>query len=257
MLHTYDIASDVVAFSTMRNGDGVSIGNYSQMNINPFCGDDPLHVEANRALLAKVLAVDPQHIVLPHQVHKTEIRVVDKSYFSLSPNQQSVYLDGVDALITSCSGVCIGVSTADCVPVLLYDSTNRVIAAIHAGWRGTCARIVAKSLSKLKSQFNSDFANVKAIIGPSISLQSFEVGDEVYYQFAANGFDMPSIATRVNNKWHIDLWEANRLQLLEFGVLPVNIQTSGICTFISHEDFFSARRLGINSGRIYTGILMK
>ena len=97
-----------------------------------------------------------------------------------------------------------------------------------------------------------------ACIGPGISLESFEVGDEVYEAFRLNGFDMSRISCRNANtgKFHIDLWETNRQQLLDFGVPSSQIEVAGICTYIHHEEFFSARRLGIASGRILSGILI-
>jgi copper oxidase (laccase) domain-containing protein len=105
----------------------------------------------------------------------------------------------------------------------------------------------------MKSHYGSEGKDLVACIGPSISLESFEVGDEVYAAFEEAGFDMTRIARRYE-KWHLDLWEANRVQLLAHGVLPEHIEVAGICTFQHHEDFFSARRLGIKSGRILSGI---
>ena len=139
--------------------------------------------------------------------------------------------------------------------ILLYDASRQVIAAVHAGWRGTVGRIVEKTLEVMKSQYETECQDIIACIGPSISLESFEVGDEVYDAFAKAGFDMNGIARRYE-KWHLDLWEANRMQLLAHGVLPENIEVAGICTYQNHEDFFSARRLGIKSGRILSGIMM-
>ena len=150
---------------------------------------------------------------------------------------------------------CLCVSTADCVPVLLYDVSKDVIAAIHAGWRGTVGRIVEKTLEVMGSEYGTEGKDVIACIGPSISLESFEVGDEVYAAFAEAGFEMSCIA-RKYEKWHLDLWEANRLQLLAHGVLPEHIEVAGICTYKNYEDFFSARRLGIKSGRILSGIMI-
>ena len=162
-------------------------------------------------------------------------------------------LQDVDAVVTHLKDFCLCVSTADCVPILLYDRVKEVIAAIHAGWRGTVGRIVEKTLDVMKSQYGTEGEDVMACIGPSISLESFEVGDEVYAAFEEAGFDMSRIA-RKYEKWHLDLWEANRLQLLAHGVLPEHIEVAGICTYQNHEDFFSARRLGIKSGRILSGI---
>jgi len=106
----------------------------------------------------------------------------------------------------------------------------------------------------MKDAYGSQPSQLKAVIGPGISLESFEVGDEVYQQFADAGFDMSSIARRYE-KWHIDLPLCNSQQLQEMGVQ--DIQMSGICTFQQYESYFSARRLGINSGRIYTAVVLK
>ena len=105
----------------------------------------------------------------------------------------------------------------------------------------------------MKLYYGTEGKNIVACIGPSISLESFEVGDEVYAAFDEAGFDMTRIARRYE-KWHLDLWEANRMQLLACDVLPEHIEVAGICTYQRHEDFFSARRLGIKSGRILSGI---
>ena len=164
-------------------------------------------------------------------------------------------MDEVDAVVTHRKGFCLCVSTADCVPIIIYDKVKEVIAAVHAGWRGTVERIVEKTLDVMKSYYGTEGKDVVACIGPSISLESFEVGNEVYAAFEEAGFDMARIARRYE-KWHLDLWEANLLQLLAHGVLPEHIEVADICTYQHHGDFFSARRLGIQSGRILSGIVM-
>ena len=97
---------------------------------------------------------------------------------------------------------------------------------------------------------------LKAVIGPGISLKNFEVGDEVYEAFSDAGYPMEQIS-RKEQKWHIDLWACCRLQLEATGIKAENIEESGICTYDEVEDYFSARRLGIASGRILTGIVLK
>jgi YfiH family protein len=169
--------------------------------------------------------------------------------------QQGV-IEGVDAVMTDVPQLCIGVSTADCIPVLLYDSTHRAISAVHAGWRGTVLRIVQKAVETMRDTYGTAPADLQAVIGPGISLDSFEVGDEVYDQFLSAGFDMQPISRR-EAKWHIDLPMCNRLQLMEAGIPSNNIQMTNICTYQQYDRYFSARRLGIQSGRIYTGILIK
>lgn len=251
----YNIADGVCAFSTTRHG-GTSVGSYASLNINPYCGDTPEHVAANRNLLAAELGISPNHILLPHQTHHTETCIVDNELLAQSEEERTTRLEGIDALLTDVRNVCIGVSTADCIPVLLYDEQHHATAAIHAGWRGTQARIVSKTIAKMSAAYNTDAKKLKAIIGPGISLKNFEVGDEVYAAFEDAAFDMASIARR-EKKWHIDLPLCNRQQLLQVGVAEENIVESHICTFDNVEEYFSARRLGTKSGRIYTGIMLR
>ena len=166
-------------------------------------------------------------------------------------------LDGIDAIITDIPGTCIGISTADCIPVMLFDYAHKAIAAIHAGWRGTVDRIIGKTFIAMNKAFGCTPSDIKAIIGPGISLKNFEVGQEVYECFAKAAFCMDNISKFINGKWHIDLVECNRLQLVDLGINDKNIHVSGICTYDNIDDFFSARRLGIESGRIYNGIMVK
>lgn len=142
--------------------------------------------------------------------------------------------------------------------MLIYDKKHSAIAAIHAGWRGTVAYIVRDTLLRMEKEFGTSGEDVIACIGPSISLASFEVGEEVYEAFQKNGFDMPRISIRKEEtgKHHIDLWEANRMQILAFGVPSGQVELARICTYIHHDEFFSARRLGIKSGRILSGIMI-
>ncbi|MBQ1972781.1 MAG: peptidoglycan editing factor PgeF [Paraprevotella sp.] len=260
----YEMGEGVVAFSTRRGG-GVSEGNYASFNANPYCGDEPENVCKNQELLARFLDIKPSHLVLPHQVHEAKILRVEESFFTYSKDEQARLLEGVDALYTQLPRTCIAVSTADCVPVLLYDRGTNTVAAIHAGWRGTVKRIVEHTLDEMVTVVGTRPSDVYAVVGPSISLASFEVGDEVYEYFAEAGFPMSRLAARFpamgveNNleKWHIDLWEANCMQLLDKGLSAEHIHVSEICTYLNDDEFFSARKLGIRSGRILNGIYLK
>ena len=241
----YDLGEQVVAFSTTRHG-GCSMDNYGEFNINNYCGDDVSHIAENRRSLAALLGIEDCHIVMPHQVHGVEVRRIDKS-------QQEV-IEGVDAVMTDVPQLCIGVSTADCIPIIIYDPQHHAVSAVHAGWRVTVQRIAHVAVEAICKTYGSDPSQMKAVIGPGISLESFEVGDEVYQQFADANFDMTKIA-RMYAKWHIDLPLCNRMQLEDAGI--TDIYMSGICTYQQHDDYFSARRLGINSGRIFTGVMMR
>ena len=249
----YSMPNGVKAFSTKRMG-GYGIGSYATFNMNPYCGDDPQRVRANRCLLCRDLGISESQLFYPHQVHGDQICVIPAPVSNVT---NSVSLEGIDSLITSCSGICIGVFTADCVPVLLYDVQKRIIAAVHAGWRGTLSRIVEKTVCRMRDVYGTSSVNLVACVGPSISFEAFEVGDEVYDLFESAGFSMQIIADRQNGKWHLDLWKANVLQLIAEGVPSESISLAGICTHRESDTFFSARKMGINSGRIFSGIMME
>ena len=261
-LHYYHLADEVTAFSSTRHG-GYSQGRYGAFNVNLYCGDDVAAIQKNRQLLCQSLAIQPDRLLMPHQVHGVEVRRVTQDILDLSASERQEALEGVDALMTDVKEVCIGVSTADCIPLIIYDPEHAAASVIHAGWRGTVSRIVQHTVKAMVETYGSDVSKLKAVIGPGISLQSFEVGDEVYTQFAESAFPMNSISCRMPamngetlEKWHIDLWACNRLQLLEAGLLPKHSQVAGICTYEHYEDYFSARRLGVNSGRILTAIVI-
>ena len=250
----YQLGEGVTAFSTTRQG-GYSEGRYGEFNINRYCGDSEDAIRQNRSLLCRHLGISDDRLIMPHQVHLTEMAVIDEAFLQLSDEERLARLEGVDALMTDVAGVCIGVSTADCIPVLLFDPVHQAGCAIHAGWRGTVQRIVEKAVAKMTAVYGTHPADLVAQIGPGIHLDSFEVGDEVYDAFAREGFRMELISKKYE-KWHIDLPECNRQQLLSVGIPASQIAVSPVCTFQQSDRFFSARRLTVNSGRIFTGIVI-
>lgn len=254
MLTYYDISGNVTAFSTTRHG-GYGKGAYGGMNINRFCGDDKNAICKNIELLSKELNVAKEHIIMPHQTHETKLALISKEFLLSSETEKATSLEGIDALMTQEREVCIGVSTADCIPIIIYDPEHHAAATVHAGWRGTVKRIAEKAVEEMKQAFGSRPELLKAVIGPGISVEAFEVGDEVYDEFASSGFNMREISLR-KDKWHIDLPKCNRLQLTGSGLTGNNITETKICTFNNFEDYFSARRLGTKSGRIFTGIIL-
>ena len=254
----YNITA-ATAFSTYRGGGD---GCYGGFNITPYCGDTPEHVAACREELCRQLGIADNRLILPYQTHSDKVEIIDDGFLRLDKEEQKEALNGVDAVVTALHDTCIGVSTADCIPVLLHDTKQDVIAAIHAGWRGTVARIVERTIKVMEQNYGCQTSDIKAIIAPGISIEAFEVGDEVYEVFKAAGFPMHKIAKLYpaadgGEKWHIDLWETNSYILQQSGIEKSQIHTAGICTFTHHEEFFSARRLGIKSGRIFNGIMLK
>ena len=257
----YDLPASqgrVVAFSTTREG-GCSTGAYASLNCTAYTGDNPACVERNQQLLRDMLPYPPQELVIPYQTHGTSCLTIDETYLNASAEQKQKMLQRVDALTTNHADICLCISTADCIPVLIYDQTHHAAAAIHAGWRGTVQRIVSQTLQQMQQRYGTEGKGCIACIGPGILLQAFETGDEVYEAFAAAGFPMSQLSYRhpATQKYHLDLPAANLLQLQEFGIPIAQIEQSGICTYTQHDRFFSARRLGIKSGRILSGIMLR
>ena len=200
-------------------------------------------------------SVLPYAVITGHQVHGTKIALVDRA--DLTRDE----LQGYDALITGRSRIAIGVRTADCVPVLLYDTVAQVVAAVYAGWKGTVQRIAQKTIAMMAQKFHSRADNIKAILGPSISPDSFQVGEEVVQYFKQQGFPLEQIwffnegtaESPMHHGHHIDLWRANSWLLEQSGVKPDSIHVTGVDTY-EDPSFFSARREGIECGRIISAI---
>ncbi len=191
--------------------------------------------------LSDLLAIDEDHIIAPHQTHSDNIVYVNSDLLALEPEDRKELLEGVDAVYTSARGVALGVSTADCVPILLYDPHGKTIAAVHAGWRGTVARIVEKTIRNMSETLGTRPQNLIALIGPHISAKYYEVGDEVYEEFSRAGFPMDEVATH-EDKWHIDLGKANEWLMKECGVMEGKIHKNNLCTYSRPDILFSARR---------------
>lgn len=215
--------------------------------------DFPAGVEAFSTERPDVL---PYDVVQAHQTHTAEVAVIER------PGVTREELEGIDAMVTDVPGVAIGVRTADCIPVLLYDPVHRAVAAVHAGWRGTVADISAAAIRVMAQRYGTLPSDLVAQIGPGIGPDSFQVGEEVVAAFEKAGFPMslihtcrgPRIEGTMEGGHHLDLWAANRWLLERAGVPSSSIQVAGICTYASNDRFFSARREGIRCPRIISSI---
>lgn len=193
-------------------------------------------------------SVLPYPVIQGHQVHGDRIAVIDR------PDLTRADLEGYDAFICKLPGVAIGVRTADCVPILLYDPVQRMVAAVHSGWKGTVLKIAYKVITLMERDFGCRPADLRAIIGPSIGPDSFQVGPEVVEKFRDAGFPMTHIwsfrgegdGSPMSGGHHIDLFRANKWILEESGVR--DIKMFDIDTF-TDPSFFSARREGTACGR--------
>lgn len=231
---------------------GVSRGELGTFNLGLRAGDDPDCVWENRRRLAGALGVDLAHLIFPAQTHSANVQRVSGP---IRPDQ----LADTDALITDTPGICINVMSADCVPVLLYDPVTRATGAVHAGWRGTVGKILTRTVAAMQEAFGTNPANLLAGIGPSICADVYEVGEEVLAE-VENAFGNTEgliLRRTAERKGYIDLWEANRRQLLAMGVPAGSIEVAGLCTYTHADQFFSARKSKNQAGRFAAGIVIR
>lgn len=193
----------------------------------------------------------PFPVLQMHQVHDVHVAVIDN--LDVTPEQ----LDGYDAMITNLPDLAIGVRTADCIPILLYDPVNKAAAAVHSGWRGTVAKILKNVIVKMSGTYGTEPSDLLAVIGPGICVDCFQVGEEVALNFKEAGFDINSIwsfrgpknGTDMSGGHHIDLKEACRQTLIECGVKKEKIQIPALCTYEDNNLLYSARKETIECGR--------
>ena len=216
-------------------------------------GEDAEKIVANRNRLSNLLnSNEPLHFVVANQTHSDNIMVITqqetKGWKSLSDA-----IEDCDALITDVKGVVLNVLTADCVPILLYDNQKEVVAAVHAGWKGTKAKIVSKTVHKMTEIYGCDPKDIIAGIAPSIGNCCYEVGEEVAKHF----FDIPESFSAKGDKYMLDLPFINKQQLLDAGIPEKNIEMSHTCTACDVARFFSYRKEQGCSGRFMSMIGMK
>jgi YfiH family protein len=253
-------------FST-RQGGVSRLEGMGVLNLGNTDWDTPRNVEKNRALLFAALGAAKGQMAGLRQCH------TDISHVVTAPPTEA--LQG-DALLTATPGLLLVIKTADCVPILLADKRRRAVAAVHAGWRGTLARIAEKTVGRMQMEFGSEPRDVVAALGPAIGRCCYEVGPEVAQAFAAQfdvareWFDGPFekvISDDSPNplKWlqmtppchdpppprvYLDLHAANRWQLERAGVAPANIFASDLCTACRTDLLFSHRREQGKTGRM-------
>jgi polyphenol oxidase len=258
-------------FSTRRGGVThcyAPEGDPGELNLGFTADDEHANVLANRRLLAEAITANPgTSIVTLKQIHSSLVRLAGVDLLA-SPCRG-------DGLITSQPGILIGVQTADCTPVLVADRRRKVVAAFHAGWRGTVRRIVEKGIGRLRVEFGSRPEDLVAAVGPGIGPCCYPVGEEVLSEFESQFsyarelfhevYDTDPVRTKypmlfltqrapghsaIGPALHLDVAEANRRQLLAAGLRPKSISMVGGCTVCQRELFFSHRGSKGHCGRM-------
>lgn len=227
--------SGLIAAESTRHG-GLSKSAYASLNVGISTEDDPAVVEQNRRIFFNSLGLQPERVASAYQVHGDAILKVEH------PQRA----EGYDALITNVPAVFLTVTIADCTPILIADPVRRAVAAIHAGWRGTAAQIVSKTLRQMELEYGTKPVDCHAYIGTCIDECSFEVNADVADHFA-------SAHKRWDEnlqKYFVDLKAANRAQLLEAGVPVEQVEVSPYSTVLHNEHFFSYRKEKGVTGRM-------
>lgn len=226
-------------YPEIKFGFSTAIGGVSPppfgMNLSLATNDTKENVLKNRELFFDELGIQLEKVNFQKQIHSDISKCVLSGGFS----------GECDATYTNTLNIFLTVSVADCLPVFLYDPVKKIIAAIHAGWRGSAEKIVTKTINKLVSDFSIDPSELVVYLGPCISQEYFEVGQEVGDLFR------DEVKFSKGEKFHIDLKKENLLQLVESGALEKNIEISSNCTYKENETFHSYRRDRDRSGRMF------
>lgn|SRR5208283_2526188 len=223
-----------IVFGMSTRAGGRSPGGLG-MNLSFNVGDDKVNVVENRRLFFGALHIGLDELAFPMQCHSNTVRAI----------QTWGGYEECDGLVTNEFGVFIVISVADCVPIFLFDPVTRMVAGIHAGWRGTSSGIVKNGIVLMKDKFGTDPKNLIAFVGPAAGKCCYEAGEEV-----AGMFDRAFVVKTESGKWKVDLKNANRQQLEAEGVLSTNIEVHEGCTIHESEKFHSYRRDGEASGRM-------
>ncbi len=240
-----------------RNG-GVSKGCYDSLNLSLTTDDALANILENYNLWCSSLGIDSKQLVMLHQTHGNEVIRVDEDNCG-----EGLYLPrrrGIDGMVTNVRGVALITSHADCTPIYIYDPVNEAIGLSHAGWRGTTLEIARKTVEKMKSEFNSNPSDLYAVIGPCISIDHFECGEDVIDAISAMTVsDIPGAYTfnPERGKFNVSLSAINKAVLMSAGVLESHIEIDGSCTFAERDKYFSHRRDGLKRGGQMAVLMLK
>lgn len=233
---------------TTRLG-GISKPPYSSLNLALHTGDNPEQVLKNRRAFMEYLEADFSAYTCLNQTHSGNIISVNEEMRGRGRFSENDALNNCDAFITDLKETLLTVYVADCVPVLLFDSENNVIAACHGGWRGIAQNIVYNTVLKMQKMYKSDPARITAAIGPSIGSCCYEINEETGNQIEKAAGCFREVVFSRGSSIYADLKKACKNQLTEAGVPETSIETSPLCTKCHSDRFFSHRQEGSPSGR--------
>lgn len=246
----------VHGFSTRQGG--ISKDAFKELNMAFPPPDLPENVRENRRRFCEVIGIDYHKLIFPQQTHSDHVQVVTEMDTGRGALDYESGFPDTDALITNCPQVPLGTCYADCVPLFFLDPVKKVVAVCHAGWKGTMNKIGTKTLRMMQDTFGTEPRSCLVAIAPSIGPCCYEVDLPVVEKVQQSFCYWEELLRETGEqKWKLNLWEANRLPLLEAGVPAENIIMSGLCTVCHPHLFFSHRRDHGLSGRMAAVIMLK
>lgn len=235
-----------VAHGFLTRAGGASPAPYDSLNFDARQEDTQENVAENRGRF--MAAFGAHRLLTVRQVHGSSVLL------ARGPDEAQAV--EADAIITSLEGVAIGVLTADCLPLLLYDPASAAVAAVHAGWKGTALGVAMNAVREMGRAFGTKPANLRAALGPFIGPCCYSVGQSVYEEFKGLGRDLDCFI-RLEDGLRLDIGAENVSQLLSLGVRESNISGAAPCTSCSAANFFSYRRDGVKTGRQLSFIMLR
>ncbi len=244
-------------FVSVRQG-GVSPAPFDSLNLGFGTEDLPENVVRNRKILAEATQMPLENWCVPSQIHSNNILCVSVLERGKGAFSRTNALPDTDGLLTKHKNIVLAVQSADCACSLYYDTEKQVIGAAHAGWRGTLKLLPQKMVLTMQKEFGSKPENIWVSIAPCISVEKYEVGDEVVNEVEKVFGTKENFLwwNAQNQKFHFNLRYSHLFQLQEAGIRPEHIELMPYCTYTAKELFFSARRDKNQTGRFGVGIML-
>ncbi|MEW5759112.1 MAG: peptidoglycan editing factor PgeF [Candidatus Omnitrophota bacterium] len=227
-----------LAFSNRRDGN---------MSFN--CGNTKKSLNNRRLFLSRI-GIKYQDLICAKQIHSTNVFSVTKKDKGSGALAYESAISDTDALVTNKKNLPLGIHTADCLSIFIYDSDKKAVGIVHAGWHSTKEKIIVKTIHKMQNEFNSSLKDLFFLFGPAIRSCCYKVGESFSSIFSQ------SVIKR-GNDYYFDLIKENHSQILSLGVTEKDIFDSGICTSCQNKDYFSYRKEGNSCGRILSVIILR
>ena len=239
-------------------GGGISENEFATMNFSFIRGDKEEAVLENYRRIGLAMGTEIGHFVCTDQTHTTNVRKVTEVDVGKGVVRPKDYTD-VDGLITNEPGLVLSTFYADCVPLYFVDPVHKAIGLSHSGWRGTVNKMGKVTIEAMQKEYGSKPEDLYCAIGPSICQDCYEVSRDVAEEFAKafQGYEDEILWQKSAEKFHLNLWKANEIVLLEAGVLPEHLAVTNICTCCNHEELFSHRASKGKRGNLAAFLMLK